>query len=615
MKIRSILVVLLVLLIGVPTLALANSNGLRIRAVDPLDQPDSFRVVVEADASIEAGFGATPAASSFGIELADGKASIQRVRRLADLQVGTHTTVAIDHSLSFRKFEPGTDAILTHLAERMGPNDSYSLLLFGYEKTEYPVRASASEFVADLAAARSVTWDRHTRLLAHLEDAIRHAGREKPDGYRQVLLVTDGDEESNAYDKGQIIKLAQSLGVRVQTLIFKPSQAQGKGKLTGIDNLRVVSRQTGGDPFEYPRSSVSDSATAKMLTELDAWLDGTGRMLAIEASFRCMTRSSLENTIRVESPGGSARKAWSENYAFLESPSEALYAPCDGGKPLDCPAWQTADASNESCVAKPCGQDADCAPGTCDSGVGLCQAPGGSGGAIPDWLWWVLAATISLLVLLLVGLILMGGKKKEEEPLASSVAPPVEPLPAPEPEIVQPAPVSSVPTPSAEAAEALPDLPEVHLRVSTGEYRGRKYRLFKKTVRVGGDPKIADNDHTFDISTVSGQHAEFQTFPSGDLWVKDLGSSNGTTVNGQRVTAGQKMKINSGDQIGLGPDLLFVVERPSEALLEPSAVSPPGAGSDGNSPRPPARESGRSEVESPVDTARLRANRKKTIIE
>jgi len=590
----------------------ASSNGLRVRAVDPLNRPDAFRIVVEVDPSVDAGLGATPAAGNFGIELADGRATIQRVRRLSDLQVGTHTTIAIDHSLSFRKYEAATDAILEHLAGRMAPDDTVSLLLFGYEKTEYPVRSSASDFSADLAAARKVTWDRHTRLLAHLEEAIQHAGVQKPDGYRQVFLVTDADEESEAYDKEQIIQLATSLGVRVQTLIFKPSQAQGKGKLTAIDNLRVVARKTGGDPFEYQSSSVSKKATAATLADLDAWIDGIRRMLAVEVTFRCMTRSSLENSIRVETPGGAARQAWSENYSFKESPSQAVYADCDGDKALDCPAWQTADAANSSCVPKPCGDDADCAPGTCQAGAAVCSPPVGGSGKTPPWLWWLLGGAIGLLLLLLLGSIIFGARKTEE-------AVPAAPPPPPEPPIPEPTPseeVSNASLPPVVPAEALPDLPEVHLRVSLGEYRGRKYRLFKKHVRVGGDAKIPDNDHVFDITTVSGQHAEFQIFPSGDLWVKDLHSSNGTSINGQRLTPGQKMKIQTGDQVGLGPDLLFVVERPSDSLgLDAGSVDvrPPGSEDAGGVPSPDSRP-----VVPPTpsaDQATRRANRKKTIIE
>jgi len=557
-------------------------------------RPDTFRIVVEADARTDAELGTLGAVGSVGVELADGEATILGVRRLGDLKEGTHTTVAIDHSLSFRKFSPATDAILAHLAGRMLPQDTMSLLLFGYEKTEFPVRKDAANFVADLAASRSVEWDRHTRLLAHLEDAIGHAGKQKPDGIRQVLLVTDGDEESGAYDKKQIIGLARSLGVRVQTFVFKPSQAQGKGKLTGIDNLRVVSRQTGGDPFEYSASIVSDNATASAVAELDAWVDGLRRMLAVDVTLRCLSKASLENTVRVEAPPGVTRTAWSENHAFTESPSAAIYAPCE--EPTD----PLAAAVPVPTVSTP----------TVPTSASSAQAE------LPPWLVWVVgAATASLLLLLLVALLRVS---RQESP--SSPVRPVDPSQGPPP----PEPPSSAPSDAAltagappAPAEALPDLPEIHLRVTSGEHLGERYRLFKKSVQLGGDSALAGNDHVFDVTTVSGRHAEFQTFPSGDLWVVDLDSSNGTFVNGQRLEAGEKFRLDPGDLVGLGPDLVFVVERPTEApapsIATPSPEAAEPAVLDLSDSRTPRSGVGLSEAGSKAVTHR--PNRAKTIIE
>jgi hypothetical protein len=599
----------------------ASSSGLRVRAVDSLARPDAFRIVVEVDARVEAGLGTPPLIGNFGVALADGQATIERIQRVGDLQLGTHTTVAIDHSLSFRKFATATDAILSHLAGRMQPEDSMSLLLFGYEKTEFPVRMTSSDFVADLNSAQAVAWDRHTRLLAHLEEAIQHAGGQKPDGTRQVLLVTDGDEESSAYDKEQIIALARSLGVRVQTLIFKPSQAEGSGKLTGIDNLRVVSRQTGGEPFEYSGSTVSETATAAAIADLDGWLDANRRLLAIDVVFRCLSRASLENTVRVETPGGAARTAWSENHPFTESPSEAMYAACEGSELPDCPAWQIADLGKGACVAKVCAADADCAPGTCDAVAALCLAPVRPGPMFPSWLVWVVGGAIALLLLLLLLALRRAAREGHDDLPADPSPPPLAPAEPVAPSGSEAEPESDPELPSAAPpvapAEALPDLPEIHLRVSAGEYRGRKYRLFKTSVQVGGDRKVLSNDHVFDITTVSGRHAEFQTFPSGDLWVRDLESSNGTTVNGQRLSAGQKLKIRPGDQVGLGPDLLFVVERPGAApapMGGPVPVLPPAPVPPSDDSSLPAGSAGDPEGEA-VAAARIRANRKKTIIE
>ena len=85
-------------------------------------------------------------------------------------------------------------------------------------------------------------------------------------------------------------------------------------------------------------------------------------------------------------------------------------------------------------------------------------------------------------------------------------------------------------------------------------------RLFQPRITLGGDRRDPKNDHVLDVPTISGTHAEFQIFPSGDVWVRDLRSSNGTRVNGVRVPPGKKAKLGQGDRVALGPEALFVVE-------------------------------------------------------
>ncbi len=66
----------------------------------------------------------------------------------------------------------------------------------------------------------------------------------------------------------------------------------------------------------------------------------------------------------------------------------------------------------------------------------------------------------------------------------------------------------------------------------------REYSLFKGTLRIGrnGDNEIQLND-----DAVSGRHAEIRVQPSAymegymEVWAKDLGSTNGTIVNGKRI--------------------------------------------------------------------------------
>lgn len=82
--------------------------------------------------------------------------------------------------------------------------------------------------------------------------------------------------------------------------------------------------------------------------------------------------------------------------------------------------------------------------------------------------------------------------------------------------------------------------------------------------------KAGDQEHTFHANFTagragtlvvnddfaSGQHARFKV--ARDLWyVEDLGSTNGTWLNGRRIHAAQLLK--KGDKIKIGHAVLIVV--------------------------------------------------------
>ncbi|MFF5444099.1 FHA domain-containing protein [Streptomyces sp. NPDC012888] len=67
-----------------------------------------------------------------------------------------------------------------------------------------------------------------------------------------------------------------------------------------------------------------------------------------------------------------------------------------------------------------------------------------------------------------------------------------------------------------------------------------------ETLRIGRDP---GNGLRLSHETVSRSHAELAL--RGGTWVlRDLGSTNGTTVNGRRVTG--SAVVREGDQVGFG---------------------------------------------------------------
>ena len=80
-----------------------------------------------------------------------------------------------------------------------------------------------------------------------------------------------------------------------------------------------------------------------------------------------------------------------------------------------------------------------------------------------------------------------------------------------------------------------------------------------------------DCDLVISQSSISRRHAEFRFNESGQLWVRDLASANGTMVNGQRV---EQAPVQSGDTITLGDAEFQAVLRQGQAP-RPAATEPP----------------------------------------
>src|SRR5437763_9656096 len=75
---------------------------------------------------------------------------------------------------------------------------------------------------------------------------------------------------------------------------------------------------------------------------------------------------------------------------------------------------------------------------------------------------------------------------------------------------------------------------------------------------------------------LSRYHARVSLGAGGTCTVEDLGSTNGTFVNGSRISVPQTLK--QGDTIMLGGSTLVVRELPAPAASGPSSDSPAGAG-------------------------------------
>jgi membrane-bound lytic murein transglycosylase D len=79
----------------------------------------------------------------------------------------------------------------------------------------------------------------------------------------------------------------------------------------------------------------------------------------------------------------------------------------------------------------------------------------------------------------------------------------------------------------------------------SGSREGRKDRIREETTKLGRKP---DNDIVFDENVVSSYHAEIRQ-SHGSFSLLDLGSTNGTFVNGESV---EKIRLNHRDRVEIG---------------------------------------------------------------
>jgi pSer/pThr/pTyr-binding forkhead associated (FHA) protein len=112
-----------------------------------------------------------------------------------------------------------------------------------------------------------------------------------------------------------------------------------------------------------------------------------------------------------------------------------------------------------------------------------------------------------------------------------------------------PAPAARMPdtvTPSKPAVHAVPGAgTQAELTIESGPDAGHTYRASEHALRLGRSP---DNDLILRDPATSGHHARIE-LRAQQFWIVDLGSTNGTLVNGEPI---QEKELNHGDRITIG---------------------------------------------------------------
>ncbi len=137
------------------------------------------------------------------------------------------------------------------------------------------------------------------------------------------------------------------------------------------------------------------------------------------------------------------------------------------------------------------------------------------------------------------------------------------------------------------------------LRITRGNGEGQQFVVVQSVVRIGRDD---DNDVVLSDVGVSRQHTRIFE-KQGRYFAEDLGSANGTLVNGASVSAPRELK--SGDALGIGAALLSFVEldepqrnkvMPSVPVSRADTGEHPLPGRPGMLPPPPVQKIGDDDI-------------------
>ncbi|MFC5218559.1 FHA domain-containing protein [Streptomyces coerulescens] len=122
------------------------------------------------------------------------------------------------------------------------------------------------------------------------------------------------------------------------------------------------------------------------------------------------------------------------------------------------------------------------------------------------------------------------------------------------------------PAPTRE--QGRPSAVSLPARTSTFRQPTNVRPLPTRTVRIG---RAADNDLVIDDLVVSRHHAELRALPEGDYEIADLGSHNGTYLNGAPVTG--TAPIAPGDIVGIGHSAFCLVGDELQEYVDTGEIS------------------------------------------
>ncbi|MFI6446082.1 FtsK/SpoIIIE domain-containing protein [Kitasatospora sp. NPDC050543] len=137
--------------------------------------------------------------------------------------------------------------------------------------------------------------------------------------------------------------------------------------------------------------------------------------------------------------------------------------------------------------------------------------------------------------------------------------------------------VLSLGEPDPTADVEVPEQAAAELRVIGGPDAGGVHRLHGQQIRIG---RSSEADVPLDDPDVSRLHLALHLAPDGRVTVRDLGSTNGTTLDGRFVTADEDVPLGEPGLLRLGESTLQVATHPASGERPGAARSalPDGLG-------------------------------------
>ena len=492
--------------------------------------------------------GAMPAADAFTLHLlnADGTPASYAAQSITPADalspdLATSVLLAVDRSGSMQAVVPGIKAALKDVLAAPRPDLRIAVMSFGSDTPlPTPFYTDAAKITQAVGEIRAETGpDGKTRLYDAISMGMSYLANDASQGPKRLIVITDGKDEGS---RTTFEALAEQLKARPQAL---DAIASGQPSQRSSSLLQQLSGDTSGVFAQASGQSGQSRLAASIRDDL-----GTAPAPAFDVRFRYPAAS-----------GAPPVKNAQIEFADHGAPPVAIPLRVALAAPAVAPPPSTTHAPDIVQTAMPDAQPAIAS----DSTVGGTSGESGSHrpyltiGSIRIDLKIGLSALLALLgvgassVVYFVVIKPHTEKTGDDGRTQSTTAPPRVPRQSTQVGVMFPPPAPG--RPSA-------------LLVSEGPRRAPiSYAIEKANVRIGAE---ADSDFVVRDDFVSRKHANIR-FESGALYLTDLGSSNGTFLNGTRIN--KVMVLSPGDQIRFGHST-WEVRRAGEARVAGRASEP-----------------------------------------